>query len=164
MARGKLRISSVPDYVSGDFVAKQTDLGNRYALTALKRKRATLAGEIADFEKRAAWKRTQLEKLDATIELFGESVEKIRAVKPYKRIALFKQGELSTAVRDALRRAGKPLLLGDVVIGAISELKLDETAVPALRHRVTASLAYLMRKGAVTKAGRGMRVVWSIKK
>jgi hypothetical protein len=47
--------------------------GNKYALAALKYKRASLAGEIVSLEKTLAWKRSQLEKLDATLDLFGES-------------------------------------------------------------------------------------------
>ena len=75
-------------------------------------------------------------------------------MKPYKRIALFKQGELSQLVREVLRKAAKPLLLNDVVEGVVKELGHDEAAIPAMRHRVRASLQYLWRERKQAKAGR----------
>lgn len=140
------------------------DLGNKYALAAMKRRRAELAGEIKALENQAAWKRSQLEHLDASLALFGEAdPARIPAVKPYKRVALFKQGELSQTVRDALRRGGKPMRLSEVVAGVVESLGCEEAAIPALRHRVRASLQYLLReKKTVTKAGRGHAVIWSL--
>lgn len=143
---------------------KQTLQGNKYAVMALKHKRATLAGEIARMEVSLEWKRQQLIHVDATLALFGQSdPDAIPNVKPYKRIMLFKQGELAQAVRDALRRAGKPLLLSEVVEGVREGTGLDESAIPALRQRVRASLQYLWgTHKAVTKAGRGTRVTWAL--
>ena len=139
------------------------ELGNKYALAALKHRRASLAGEIVSLEKQAAWKRSQLAHVDATLAVFGESdPDAIRPVKPYKRIALFKQGELSQHVRDALRRAGKPVRLNDVVEAVTADLGHDRSAMPALRHRVRASLQYLMRKKTVAKTGRGSTVRWEL--
>jgi hypothetical protein len=142
------------------------ELGNRYALSAMKNRRAELAGEIAALEKQAAWKRSQLAHLDATLVLFGEGdPDAIKAVKPYKRIPLFKQGELSQTVRDALRRAGKPLSLGEVVAAVMADMGQSKGAIPAMRHRVRASLDYLLRhKASVTKAGRGKGVTWALAK
>ena len=70
--------------------------GNKYALAALRDKRATLAGEIAQLDKQAKWKRDQLEHVDATLALFDPDyrVGSIAAKKPYRHIKLFKQGEL----------------------------------------------------------------------
>jgi hypothetical protein len=100
-----------------------TDLGNKYAVAALRNKRAVLAGEIAKLEKTLEWKRHQLVHLDATLALFGEGdPDSIKPVKPYKRIALFKQGELSQHVRESLRRGGKPMLLSEVVESVVKEL------------------------------------------
>ena len=47
--------------------------GNQYALAALKHKRAMLAGEVVSLEKQIAWKRSQLEHVDATLATFGGS-------------------------------------------------------------------------------------------
>jgi hypothetical protein len=143
----------------------QTERGNRYALTALRHKRAKLAGEIAALEKQAKWKRTQLQAVDATLGLFGQAdTDSIKPVRTYQRVALFKQGELSQHVRDALRRGGKPMALGAIVESVNAALGHEAVAIHALRHRVRATLQYLWRdKGAVTKTGSGHRVTWGLK-
>ena len=41
-------------------MSDQTEAGNRYALHALKDKRATLSGEIGDLKRRLAWRVQQL--------------------------------------------------------------------------------------------------------
>lgn len=138
--------------------------GNQYAIAALKHKRATLAGEIVSLEKSLAWKRAQIEHVDATLAIFGMAeLATIKPIKPYKRVPLFKQGELAQLVRDALRRSGKPQTLSQVVANVVAELGHGEEAIPAMRHRVRASLQYLWReKQCVTKTGNGTRVLWSL--
>jgi hypothetical protein len=85
-------------------------------------------------------------------------------VKPCKRIALFKQDELSGAVRSALRIAGKPLRTAEMVEAVTAGLGHDATAYPAMRHRVTDSLQYLLRdKAAVTKTSKGRAVRWAVR-
>jgi hypothetical protein len=146
-------------------MTKQTELGNRYALTTLRRRRAELAGEIASLEKSAAWKRTQLAHVDAALELLGsEEPDKIRPVKPYKRIALFKQGELSQAVRDVLRRAGKPMRTPEIAAAVVIAIGADDRALPAMTSRVRASLEYLTKhKGSVVKLGDRLKTTWALK-
>lgn len=99
----------------------QTDNGNKYALRALKDKRATLAGEIIDLKKRLAWRQSQLDHVDATLTIFqpGFDVDAIGAKRPKKRIKLFAQGQLSRTTQDVLRKAGKPLGVHDVVTGLL---------------------------------------------
>jgi hypothetical protein len=140
------------------------ELGNKYALAALRHKRATLAGELTVLEKQAEWKRQQLVHVDATLAVFGEAdPSAIKGVKPYKRIALFKQGELSRHVIDALRRGGRPMRLAEIVEAVTADLGHGREAIPALRHRIRASLQYHLReKQAVTKAGNGQRVTWAL--
>jgi hypothetical protein len=48
----------------------ENENGNRYALHALKDKRATLAGEIADLKKQLAWRVQQLDHVDACLTIF----------------------------------------------------------------------------------------------
>ena len=84
------------------------------------------------------------------------------AVKPYKRILLFKQGDLSQAVRDALRRGGNPMALGEMVVAVTAQIGASRAAIPAMRHWVRASLQYLPGLGKVAKAGRGSRVTWAL--
>ena len=136
-----------------------------YALKALRQKRATLAGEIVQLEKTIAWKRSQLEHVDATLEVFGlPDPRGIKPVKPYRRIALFKQGELSRLVRDALRESGKAVRTRAVIEAVGKKLGADHAGMHALTHRVTASLEYLSRhKGAVEKIGKRSKITWRLR-
>ena len=144
---------------------KQTELGNRYAMSALKARRATLAGEIAALERQAAWKRSQLVHVDAALSVLGlDDPNQIKPVKPYKRIALFKQGELSQAVRDVLRRAGKPMRTPEVAAAVVIAIGADDRALPAMTGRVRAALEYLTKhKGAVVKLGDRLKTTWALK-
>lgn len=69
--------------------------GNKYALAALKDRRATLAGEIADLKKQLAWRVQQLDHVDACLTIFepGFDVAKIGTKLVRRRMKLFRQGE-----------------------------------------------------------------------
>jgi hypothetical protein len=70
--------------------------GDRYALTALKNKRATLASEIIHFERQIRHRRKLLLHVDATLKLLNPDLDASNI--PNKRIStrvkLFRQGEL----------------------------------------------------------------------
>ena len=132
------------------------ELGNRYALHALRDKRATLAGEIADLKKQLAWRVQQLDHVDACLTIFEPGFD------PQKRVKLFRQGELGRLIIDALRRAGRPLGTHEVVSALLTEGGYGESARPSLTPRVRGNLQYLWKAGKVTKGGRGTAVVWSL--
>ncbi len=142
----------------------QTDNGNRYALTALRDKRATLAGEITDFKKQIAWREQALGHVDACLRLMdpGADPSSLPAKRPYRRVKLFRQGELGRMILDALRRAGKPLGTHAVVTALLAEGGHGEEARPAMTPRVRGNLCYLEKRGAVVKAGRGKAVTWRL--
>jgi hypothetical protein len=78
-----------------------------YAILALRRKRAYLAGEIAQAERQLADKHTWVKNLDATIQLFQPTTnpDLIPAIRPTRRGLFFRQGEQMRLCRDALREA-----------------------------------------------------------
>ncbi|MFL5236910.1 MAG: hypothetical protein ACJ8EL_04795 [Rhizomicrobium sp.] len=98
-------------------------LGNKYVLAALREKRATLAGELEQLKKQITWKQTQLASVDDTLTLFDASYSpgSIRPKKPYQRIHLFKQGEMTGAILKALREAGKPCSTAQMVTAVLAE-------------------------------------------
>jgi hypothetical protein len=141
------------------------DLGNKYALAALKKRRATLAGEIADLKKRLQVATTQLDHIDACLTIFeyqGDPAA-IPAHRPRRRVKLFKQGELGRLILDALRRAGKPLGTHAITTALLEAGGYSESARPSLTPRVRGNLAYQEARKAVTKAGTGKAVVWSLR-
>jgi hypothetical protein len=137
--------------------------GNKYALAALKDKRATLAGEIKDLRAKLQYQVQQLDHVDATLTIFepGFNVEKIGAKRP-RRVKLFRQGELGRLIMDALRRGRGPLSTAEIVTALLAATGHAESARPALAPRVRGNLAYHERRGSVVKSGRGMSVKWAL--
>jgi hypothetical protein len=132
-------------------------------MAALKSRRAILAGEIEALQRQIDWRKLQLANLDGTVTLLGGEPDSIKPVKAYKRVALFKQGELSQTVRDVLRRRGKPMTTYEVILGVTSALGHDDRALPAMDSRVRASLNYLCNiKKTVAKDYRGRLTIWAL--
>lgn len=138
--------------------------GNKYALAALKDKRASLAGEIRDLKAKVAKREESLAHVDATIRVFDPDydVETIPTKRPRKRVKLFRHGELGRFILDALRRAGGPLGTQEIVTDILKVQGHDESARRALAPRVRGNLAYLEGRKMVEKSGRGMAVKWCL--
>jgi len=140
--------------------------GNKYALAALKDKRAGFAGEIIDFKKKVKWREDQIRHIDATIEVFepGFDVDSIPNRRPRKRVKLFKQGELGRMILDALRRAGEPITTKEIVTAVMEEMGHGESSRSALAQRVRGNLAYHERStGNIVKVGEGRETQWRLK-
>ncbi|MFC2950702.1 hypothetical protein ACFOOP_02095 [Marinicaulis aureus] len=138
--------------------------GNKYALAALKDKRATLSGEIADMKKQIKWREDQLAHVDATIAIFepGFDVDSLPLKRPRKRVKLFKQGELGRLIFDALRRSGEPMLTADVVTAVMEAQGYESEARSAFGPRVRGNLAYQLGRGTVEKTGIGRDTRWRL--
>ena len=138
------------------------DLGNKYALAALKTKRATLASEIVDLESQLRHRKESMFHVDATLRLLDPSIEPgdIPNKRLTKRIKLFRQGELSRTIVDALRRAGHPIGTREIVDALLAFGGHGESARKAVAGRVRGNLAYLVRRGKVSKEGDGKDARW----
>lgn len=138
--------------------------GNKYALAALKDKRATLSGEIADMKKQIKWREDQLAHVDATIAIFepGFDIGSLPLKRPRKRVKLFKQGELGRLIFDALRRAGEPIPTADVVTAVMEAQGYEEEARSAFAPRVRGNLAYQHGRGTIEKIGGGNETRWRL--
>jgi hypothetical protein len=142
-----------------------TDLGNRYALSALKAKRASLAGEIAAMKKKLAWAEDSLRHVDACLMLLEPTGDPsaIPAKRPQKRVKLFRQGELSGSLLAILRASRVPLSTIEVVAALIERGGLSDDAKAALAPRVRGNLSYLESLGRIAKLGHGRGARWTSK-
>lgn len=138
---------------------------NSHAVTALKTKQAALLGEIELLKKQLYWREQQLEHVTATLQVFGHAPDReVQPIRAYRRIPLFKQGELCRLVRDTLRENGKPMAVPDIVKAVTAKLGHGEEAIPAFRHRIDSSLNYLMNgRHEVVKEGRRVNVKWRLR-
>ncbi len=145
-----------------------TDLtlnANKYALAAIRERRAELSGEITSLESRLRHLRCSLVHVDATLRLFAPDAdpEEIRAKKPYRRTKLFGAGKLNRLILGALRRGARPMTTAEVVDSIIAELGYGEDAKAGMRNRVRANLQYLSRvRGSVVKAGERAGATWGL--
>ena len=80
---------------------------NRYALRALKDRRAEIAGEIRQLKIQLKTRKLQLVYIDASILLLDPSadLDKLPAKRTIKHVRLFKRGELGRLILGALREA-----------------------------------------------------------
>lgn len=138
--------------------------GNRYALAALKDKRATLASEIVQLERQLRHRRDMLVHVDATLKFLDPSIdtEAIPNKRVPKRIMLFRAGELTRAVMDAMREYDRPVATAEVIEAVMKSKGLGPEARTALYAKVRSTLAYQQRQGKVTKAGEQKSARWAL--
>jgi hypothetical protein len=140
-----------------------TPNANRYALAALRDKRATLASEIVQLERQLRHRRDMLIHVDATLKILDPAIEidAIRSKRP-KRVMLFRAGELTRAVLDAMREHDRPVALVEIVTAIIKAKGLGPDSRPALFAKVRGTLAYQQRQGKVAKTGEQKAARWHL--
>lgn len=123
---------------------------SRYALSALKRKRVSLAAEIVQLEHQVRSRKDSLGHVDVCLRLLDPSfpVETIPNKRIDKHVTLFRQGKLSTA---------------EIVTSVLAAGIDGEDARPALRMRVRGNLGYLERWGKVLKLGARAAARWRLR-
>jgi hypothetical protein len=142
-----------------------TPKSNRYAVAALKDRRATLAGEIIKFKQGIRDREEQLSHLDATLRILDpEYRADTIPPKNIRRVKLFGNGELNRLIVDALRRAnGVALSTPDIADAIIATKGYGHDAKHALVLRVRANLSYLLRhRKAVEKTGNRLTAKWRL--
>jgi hypothetical protein len=127
-----------------------------YAILALRRKRAYLAGEIAQAERQLADKYSALKNLDSTIQLFAPTTnpELIPAIRPTRHGLFFRHGEQMRLCRDALREADGPMSARQVAEYAMRAKGLPTDNAPILASiavHVRVALGLLEARGLVVK-------------
>jgi hypothetical protein len=137
--------------------------GNRYAIAALKDRRATMAGEIVQMKEGIAYREVQLTHLDAVLRELDPSYRgDTIPPKKLRRVKLFGNGELNRLIADALRRAEKPLASSDVADAIVEAKGYGRDTIHALTRRVRANLSYLLRHKRVVKTGDRLTACWSL--
>jgi len=82
-----------------------------HVVSALRNKRAELAGTVRQLEQQLTQQRTNLAHLDATMRLFDPGIrpQEIRPRQQRARSAWFRQGECLRLIYDELRGAPRPM-------------------------------------------------------
>ena len=127
-----------------------------YAISALRAKRARLAGEIEAAERTLAARREALAALDATLRLFHPEAdpEHITTIRPHVPSIHFRYREQTRFVVEALRDADKPLpthLVSEYVMRAKGLPREDADLRGAITNQVRKALHRLAARGAVRR-------------
>lgn len=140
------------------------DKGNRYALAALKERRAHLAAEVIALQNQLQARKRALIHVDATLKLLDPSLDVSKLVKRrvVQRIRLFRQGELGRLILGALRDADRPLGTHEIVDHVVAAGGHQEGARKAMTARVRTNLAYLERRSKVARNGTGRGTSWHL--
>lgn len=127
----------------------------KIALSALRRKHATLLGEIEAAERALTSLRAQLGLIDATMRIFDPDADlaSIRAIKTLHRCRWFRHGEQLRLVVTALREADAPQNTTQIArfLMAAKQLPDDISVVNPMRRQARIALQRLEKKGLVRR-------------
>jgi hypothetical protein len=100
------------------------ETSNRYALAALKERRASIDGEIKALEVQLRNLNEALCDFNATLSMFGPDYDPktVRARRRYERQKLFGKGKLSRMILDTPRRAERPLAYREIIEAIAGEM------------------------------------------
>ena len=139
--------------------------GNRYAIAALRERRAALDGEIRACDRKLRYLREAIGHIDATLSLFDPNgnPKEITAKRPYKRVKLFASGKLSRLVLDALRRGARPMTTAEIIASIVEKMGYGPDAAKGMSNRVRANLLYQTKVvGRLKKEGERETARWSL--
>lgn len=142
-------------------------MADPHVISALRSKRAEVAGLIDSLERLLAQHRADLMHLDGVLRLYQPERDpaEIRPRQVRGRNRYFARGELSRLCREAFRDAPGPLSVADLVAAVIAAKGFD-AGDRVLRDRiddlVKAALGPMRRTGAVEKIGEGRSVRWKL--
>lgn len=144
--------------------SRMTEIGFQYAVGALTKKRAELAGEIFQLELTLRARRADLAKVDDVLRLLAPASDpaQIPPKRPIRYLNIFRQGELGQILIGLLRASGRPMSNIELATLVIQRGGYDQSLWTAIRRRCRANLEYLKGQGRVSKSGRGNAVVWSL--
>jgi hypothetical protein len=136
--------------------------GDKYAIAALKNKRASMASEVVQLERQLRHLKESLIHVDYTLKLLDPEADPdtIPNKRPVRHAKLFREGELGRMILGALRDAKSERSTAEVVAAVLSAGGYGEGARRAIWPRVRSNLGYLTRRGMVVKSGSGKGARW----
>jgi hypothetical protein len=142
-------------------------MSETHVVSALRSKRAEVAGYIAVLEKRASNWRARLAHIDGALKIFSPETDPdaIPARRSYRRSRYFQRGEFSSQCLKALREVGGPTTTAALVrsIMAAKGLPSDDPALfNAVNEKALCFLRGLVKRGIVSKTGVSRDARWTL--
>ena len=144
-------------------------MADPHVISALREKRALVAGLIEKLERKLEQHRADLTHIDGVLRLFQPDRDpgEIKPKRAYaRRTRYFARNELSRVCMDALRGVGGAPVSTDEITGRIIEGKGFDAADAALRKaigdQVLAILRSFRKRGMIEQIGLGRGVQWKL--
>jgi hypothetical protein len=144
-------------------------MADPHVISALREKRALVAGLIEKLERKLEQHRADLTHIDGVLRLFQPDRDPgdIKPKRTYaRRTRYFARNELSRLCMDALRTADGALMTTDDIAGRIIEAKGFDAADGVLRKAIgdqaIAMLRLFRKRGTVEQIGLGRGMRWKL--
>jgi hypothetical protein len=141
-------------------------MSETHVVSALRKKRAEVAGHVHDLEKKVKTYRARLAHIDETIKIFSPDTdpEAIPPKRTYRRARYFSRGEFARLCMDELRKAAGPLTTAEIVAGVIAAKGLPEALAANLPEKTLAYLRTKLATASVVKTGVTQGARWTLAK
>jgi hypothetical protein len=142
-------------------------MADPHVISALREKRALVAGLIERLERKLEQHRADLTHIDGVLRLFqpDRDPDEIKPRRTYRRTRYFARNELARLCMDMLRGA-PDLITTDEIAAQVIAAKGFETADSTLRASIHDQLLTVLRsarkRGTVEQMGLGRGVRWKL--
>ena len=144
-------------------------MADPHVISALREKRAKVAGCIARLERQLDQRRADLTHIDGVLRLFepDRDPESIKPKRTYaRRTRYFARNELARLCMDALRDAPGLITTDEIATQALAAKgfeAMDSTLRAATRDQLLTVLRVARKRGSVEQIGLGRGVRWGLK-
>ena len=142
-------------------------MADPHIISALREKRAMVAGLIEKLERKLEQHRADLTHIDGVLRLFqpDRDPDEIKPKRTYRRTRYFARNELARLCMDVLRDA-RGLITTDEIAAQVIAAKGFETADSTLRVAIRDQLLTVLRaarkRGTIEQTGLGRGVRWRL--
>ena len=138
--------------------SRMTEKGYQWGVKALRKKRAEIAGDIAQLQVQVRHRRRDLKRVDDILRILapGSDPTTIPAKKPVKHLNVFRHGQLNALILGILGASKTPMTNIAVLEALMAKIGSPPAAREALRRRVNGNLAYLEKGGRVARLATGL--------
>ena len=142
-------------------------MADLHVISALREKRALVAGLIEKLERKLEQHRADLTHIDGVLRLFQPDRDpaEIKPKRTYRRTRYFARNELARLCMDVLRDAPGLITTDEIaaqVIAAKGFEMADATLRASIRDQLLTVLRVARRRGTVEQMGLGRGVRWKM--